>query len=364
MGPEPKGRAMRLAFLGDGSLSHVRRWVGYFAEEGHEVLLLSFESVDGCPFPARRFERRLPTKLLGYLASLGEIRSELRAFEPDLINALYVGGYGFVAALSGFRPLVVSSLGSDLLIDYPSSPVHRIQIGYVLKRADLVTTDAEELSRRAVAIGVPRERILKSYFGIDETIFHPGAPPAAPARTGGPPRIVSTRNLYPIYHLDLLVDAAPIIRERCKPIFIICGDGPDRRWLEHRAEDVARDVIFMFRGRLEPQEIADELRRASVYVSTSRSDSTSVSLLEAMACGAPPVVTDLPANREWLTDGENGLLVPVNDPGALAASVLRMIEDAPFAASVRERNLRIIGERGLWRENMKRVSEAFRQLVA
>ena len=356
---------MRLAFLGDGSLNHVRRWIGYFQEQRHDVLLLSFENVDGCPFPARRLETRLPTKLLGYLSSLGAIRRELGTFEPDIVNALYVGGYGLVACLSGFRPLVVSSLGSDLLLDYPASPIHRMQIGYVLKRADLVTTDAEELSRRAAAIGAPREKILKAYFGIDESIFHP-AEAAGGGHTfrQGRPRIVSTRSLYPIYHIDLLIDAAPIIRERCKPIFVICGDGPDRRWLEHRVEDAAIGALFIFRGRLEPREIAEELRRASVYVSTSRSDSTSVSLLEAMGCGAPPVVTDLEANREWLRHGENGLLVPVEAPDALAASILRMIEDAPFAASVRERNLRIITERGLWYENMKRVSEAFRKLVA
>jgi glycosyltransferase involved in cell wall biosynthesis len=356
---------MRLAFLGDGSLSHVRRWVGYFREEGHDVLLLSFENVDGCPFPARRLKRRLPTRLLGYLASLGRVRRELRAFEPDLVNALYAGGYGLVASLGGVRPLVVSCLGSDLLVDYPSSPVHRIQIGYALRRADLVTTDAEELSRRAAAVGAPHGKILTAYFGVDERIFHPAEePPAAPASAETGPRVVSTRNLYPLYHLDLLVEAAPIIRAAVEARFIICGDGPERTALEARAAALGLGGDFVFTGKLDPRDIADELRRASVYVSTSRSDSTSVSLLEAMACGAPPVVTDLESNREWLKDGENGLLVPLDDPAALAAAVLRFIEDSRFAASAREQNLGIVRERGIWRENMKRVSDAFRNLVA
>ena len=51
---------MRIAFLGDGSLNHVRRWAGYFHERGHEMLLLSFESVDGCLVPARRLEEPIP----------------------------------------------------------------------------------------------------------------------------------------------------------------------------------------------------------------------------------------------------------------------------------------------------------------
>jgi glycosyltransferase involved in cell wall biosynthesis len=354
---------MRLAFLGDGSLNHVRRWVGYFQGRGHEVLLLSFESVEGCPFPARRFPKRLPTNLLGYLSSLASIRRELDAFRPDLLSALYVGGYGLVASLSGWRPLAVTSLGSDLLVDYPSSFIHRVQIRHVLRRADLVITDAEELSRVAVEIGTPREKVLKAYFGIDETIFHPGARAAAP---GGaePARIVSTRNLYGVYNLDLLVEAAPAIAERHTAAFILCGDGPERQRLEERVRALGLSSRFSFRGRLEPRGIAEELRAASVYVSTSRSDSTSVSLLEAMACGAPPVVTDLIANREWITDGENGLIVPRDDPAALAGAVLRMIEDSGFAAAAREQNFRIVKERGLWHDNMERVADAFEKLVS
>jgi glycosyltransferase involved in cell wall biosynthesis len=255
------------------------------------------------------------------------------------------------------------SLGSDLLVDYPSSLIHRIQIRHVLRHADLVITDAEELSRVAVEIGTPREKVLKAYLGIDETIFHPGAPPPAP-RGPGPARIVSTRNLYRLYNLELLVEAAPAIAAKHDALFILCGDGPERSRLEERARALGLSARFVFRGRIEPRGIAEELRAASVYVSTSRSDSTSVSLLEAMACGAPPVVTDLAANREWIEQGENGLIVPSDDPGALAAAVIRMIEDSGFAASAREKNFRVVKERGLWRDNMERVEAAFESLVS
>jgi glycosyltransferase involved in cell wall biosynthesis len=121
--------------------------------------------------------------------------------------------------------------------------------------------------------------------------------------------------------------------------------------------------IFAFRGTLSSEEIARELRAADVYVSTSKSDSTSVSLLEAMASGAIPVVTDLPANREWITDGENGLIVKERTPRALAAAILQVLESPDFVAGVREINYLVIGERGLWRDNMKRVEEAFLALT-
>jgi len=354
---------MRIAVLGDGSLNHVRRWTGYFHERGHEVLLLSFENVEGCPFPARKLRAHLPTKILGYSSAMGSLKEELASFRPDIVSALYLGGYGLVAARSGFRPLAVSSLGSDLLVDYPSSIVHRLQIRYVLKKADLVITDAEELSRIAISIGARPGKILKAYMGIDETIFFPpGRAPGAPDERGRY-RIVSTRNLYPVYGVDLLIDAAPIIREKTDALFIMCGDGPERSRLEEKVKKLGLEQSFVFKGTLKPAEIAKELRAADVYVSTSTSDSTSVSLLEAMACGTLPVVTDLAANREWITDGDNGFIIPTGNPSALAEAVLKVIGSARFRQAAREKNSILIRERGLWRDNMQRVEKAFEELL-
>lgn len=353
---------MRIAFLGDGSLNHVRRWIGYFRERGHEVLLLSFEQTGGCGFPAVRFKKHLPTNLLGYLSSLRPVKRALRSFRPDLVNAIYVSGYGFIGALSGFRPLVVSALGSDLLVDYPGSPVHRAQISYALRKADLVTTDADNLSEMVVSIGAPAGRVVKVYLGIDGSVFHP--PATSYRERGETPGVISTRKLHPVYNLGLLVDAAPMIIERRKAEFVICGDGPERRGIEKRVSGLGLRESFHFRGELGAPGVAHELGRAAVYVSTSRSDSTSVSLLEAMACGLPPAVTDLPANREWIENGVNGLLFKPDDPHGLASSVVRFLEDEAFVSSVRERNIRIVKERGLWDSNMEAVERAFQETVS
>ncbi len=353
---------MRIAFLGDASLDHVRRWADYFGRRGHDVLLLSFEEAGGCAVTCRRLKRVMPTKLLGYTAALGSIKSELEYFRPDLVNALYAGGYGFVAALSGFRPLVVSALGSDLLVDYPSSIIHRLQIDYAVRRADLVTTDADVLTDVLVRSGIPPVKILKVYFGIDGDIFYPPGEDRVSGQHAAA-RIISTRNLYPIYGVENLISALPTLIEHRDARAVICGDGPERDRLEQQAARLGLGERIEFRGRLGPDAIAGELRSADLYVSSSLSDSTSVSLLEAMACGVPPVVTDIPANREWITDGENGLLVPPGDPRSLAAALRRILDDRAFASSIRALNRKLVMERGLWTENMKTVERAFSRLA-
>ncbi len=351
---------MRIAFLGDGSLNHVQRWAGYFAGQGHDVLLLTFEEAGDCPVPCRGIKKILPTKLLGYVGALGTVKSELEYFRPDIINAIYAGGYGLIASLSGFRPLVVSAIGSDMLVDYPSSFVHRAQIRYALKHADMITTDAAVLTRAVISAGVAPYRVVEAVFGIEEAVFH--LDPID--RTGQPGRIVSTRNLSGIYDVGTLLDAFPAVLERYRSELVICGEGPDRSLLERKASSLGIGEHIVFKGRLEPDGIAAELNRADVYVSTSRSDSTSVSLLEAMACGVPPVVTDIEANREWITHGENGLLFPSGDPSALAEAMVKMLSDSALAARARDMNLRLVEEKGIWKDNMRKIETEFVRLAS
>jgi glycosyltransferase involved in cell wall biosynthesis len=83
-----------------------------------------------------------------------------------------------------------------------------------------------------------------------------------------------------------------------------------------------------------------------------------------MACGVPPVVTDIEANREWINDGENGLLFPVGDSKTLAEAVIRMLTDETLAAGAREINLRLIREKALWKDNMQKIETEFTRLAA
>ena len=113
-----------------------------------------------------------------------------------------------------------------------------------------------------------------------------------------------------------------------------------------------------------PQEqLAGLLRESDIYVSTSHSDSTSVSLLEAMACGAFPVVTDIPGNRDWVTHEHNGLLFHPGDSAALAECLTRASGDKQLRERAAEINIGVICDRAVWDNNMRRVEEAFMELV-
>jgi glycosyltransferase involved in cell wall biosynthesis len=111
-------------------------------------------------------------------------------------------------------------------------------------------------------------------------------------------------------------------------------------------------------------ELPALLGSASAYVSTSRSDSTSISLLEAMASGATPVVSDIPGNREWIEEGEGGRFFPVGDAPALAKALNLVLGDEAFRRSARAVNRSRVERDGDWAANVRRIEDRYARLVS
>jgi glycosyltransferase involved in cell wall biosynthesis len=130
-----------------------------------------------------------------------------------------------------------------------------------------------------------------------------------------------------------------------------------------RAErSIARRAI-VFVGDVDHQRMPALLRDHHLYVSTSLSDTTSVSLLEAMACGLFPIVSDIPANREWIEDGVNGCLVPVQQPMKLAMTIIDAWKDPSFRDRAVHANFELVRDKAEWNANMRAVRELFERLA-
>jgi glycosyltransferase involved in cell wall biosynthesis len=352
---------VRLALLSNASVIHTRRWGDYFHSRGHEVELVSLEPGEGYDYPCELLHSRVPWRFLRYPLAAPRVRRLLDRFRPDVVNAHFVPNYGLIGVLAGHRPLVVSVWGSDVLISGRRSPLHAARARFVLGRADRVTTDAEMLTRAASELGAAPEHLLTVPMGVDPEPYR-AARRALDADGEPGPVVVSTRKLEPVYNVGLLVDALPgLVEARPDVEVLVAGDGPEREALEARArEHLGNRVEFL--GMLPHEEMARALARAQVYVSTSRSDSTSVSLLEAMASGAFPVVTDIEANREWIEEGVNGFLVPP-EPVLLARRVAAALADPELRQRAAAANARLIDERASWRHNMAAVEQMFESLI-
>jgi L-malate glycosyltransferase len=348
---------MRIAFLADASLPHTLRWVNFFASRGHDGLLLSLERGGGydCPLVHLTTPGGLP-RFLRYTLAVPAAARRLHDFRPDLVNAHFLPNYGWMATRLHASPFVLTTLGSDILLVPKLTPLHRWRTRHVLARCDRVTADAPMLAAAIAAFGVLPERILTVPFGIE-----PGRFDTLRERPARPLVVLSTRRLEPVYDVATLLRAFELLPAGLRQgmELRIAGTGSELRELRR----IGLDPPARFLGWLAPAALDRALSAAHVYVSASRSDSTSVSLLEAMAAGCLPVVSDIPGNREWMRDGENGLLFPAGDAAALAACLQRAAADPELRARAAGVNRELVATRASWPENMARVETLFAELT-
>lgn len=352
---------MKICLLADASSVHTVRWIDSFADRGWQVDLVSLES-PAVPIRAafHHLAPSTPFPAFNYPLAVPAVQKIFRAIRPDLVNAHFVPNYGFAAALACARPLVVSAWGSDLLVSAEKSFLHRQRARFVLNRADLVTVDAPILARAALQLGTPPPKTLCVPMGVDLERW-PFHHPLTRDRI----QVVSWRRLEPVTNLALLIRAIPAIRARLggRIRFVVAGEGSQKKSLETLAVRLGVADSVRFPGALTAAALSALIAESDIYVSTARSDSTSVSLLEAMASGLLPVVTDIPGNRDWIDHEVNGLLFPSCQPDLLSRAIISAVEHPGFARTATGRNRAIVARRASWPENMKIIKNAFQKLI-
>ena len=247
------------------------------------------------------------------LSGLRKAVSVIRAEHPDVVHGNWIVPTGLLAALAGRLlrvPVVNSAHGMDVRISA------RFPVGLLfdlaVRLSDKVTVVSDEMKTRPClkqAETIP--------MGVDELFF--AVQPALQEN-----RIISTRSLEPIYDLETLIRAVPLVLERIPDArFTIIGGGSQEAVLKNLAADLGVTGSIDFIGRIENTEIPGHMSRAKVYVSTSLADGTSISLLEAMAAGLVPVVSDIDANRPWVTHEKDGYVFKTGDAHELARCLIK-----------------------------------------
>ncbi len=365
---------MKICFLADAIDIHTAKWVNYFARKGHEVHLISSSPGEGYVAGVRIYQLTVPLpqrfwavlRLVNVITRIMKTRRLVRRIKPDIVSAHYITTNGFLGAISGAHPLVLTAWGSDVLLFSRFSFYWRCLGRYALRQADAVTCDSETLKAGLVELGVAPAKIRIIYHGIDTRKFKPQPGREFRDKLGlkGVPVVISTRKLRPIYNVEMLIRAMPpILAIVPETNFIIAGDGEQKGYLEDLAASlgVARNVRFV--GWVTPEELAAYLAAADIYVTTSRSDSTSLSLQEAMASELAPVVTDLPANREWVTEGETGFIVPQNDVTALVDRTVRLLKNEETREKFGKEGRRVIQTRAEYEREMEKVEKLYEEMV-
>ena len=146
--------------------------------------------------------------------------------------------------------------------------------------------------------------------------------------------------------LDLLVRAVARLGDRLPHLrLVIAGSGSQEAKLKRLADSLGCVEQIRFAGHV--SEVGDLLSCLDIYTQPSRSEAFGLAVTEAMSMGLPAVVTSVGGLPEQIVDGDNGLIVPPNDAGALSEAIARIAEDTKLrghmAKAARTRHARYFG---------------------
>lgn len=394
--PVAPEQRLRIAVLGDFDGVHTRAWLRWFVERGHDVHAISYyppaAPLDGVTLHVLRARQhtasskqqraareeddsgngqrrgRLPRGLLrlvhGVRYQTAGLRRVLREVRPDVFHAHFLVEHGFYGALAGFHPYVVTAWGSDVLVEPGRDAVSKLIAKWTLHRADLVTSNNAYMGERIVALGAPRSRVEIVTLGADRYFLEraDASVNVRPADAGRAPVVLSTRAHEPLYNVGEIVDAyEQVVRARPGVRLVVAHGGSRTAELSRRAAASAGRIEFLgFVGR---EALRNAMTGADVFVSVPSSDGTSVALLQAMAAGCFPIVSDLPSQRELVEDGVNGFRVPLHRPDVLADRIKQALSDGGLRRAAAVRNRAIVEERGLNETQMAKMESLYRSLV-
>ncbi|MEU8197787.1 glycosyltransferase [Microbispora amethystogenes] len=280
----------------------------------------------------------IPVHRLGFSRGAGSPAGNLRAFarlvrslrrlRPEVVHGFLYESYllGTPAARLARVPVVVTARRTQGYLR-PKAPWTAAFEHLVNLMTDHVVANSAAIAEGTREVeGVPSAKMSVIYNGLASSAFDR----AEPEPVGGAlPVVACVARLSENKGQRFLVEAAALLARRRRPCtFVLVGDGPERGRLERQAEEAGVDVRFLgFR-----QDNAGLLARADVVALPSMEEGLSNAVMEAMAAGRPVVATAVGGTPELLED--RGVLVPPARPDALAAGIVRLLDDPALAASL------------------------------
>ena len=283
--------------------------------------------------------------------------------KPDIVHAGPMQGPALLTAWSGFHPLVSMSWGMDLLYDTQRSPWMRYAAKYTLAGTDILVADCQTVANKAASYGFPPARMVLFPWGVNLDHFS-----AHQSRENGQQLrkslnwqedfvVLCNRTWAPVYGVDILAKAfAGAINTNKNLRLLLLGGGPQSPIIHKILAPVSEYVHFG--GWFDREALPATYCAADLFVSPSHCDGSSVSLLEALACGCPVLVSDIPSNQEWVQPGEVGDLFIDRDVDSLQTKLLQMATN-PNLKSFGKKARLLAESRADWHKNFQRLLYAY-----
>jgi len=338
----------RLLFVADSGSIHTARWIDYFVDEGYEVHLATFSRKNITRCENVYFLSSLKPSNRGgnyhYLLGVRALSLIINNVNPSVINAHYSYSYGLVSFLAkkyanSSANLTIVCHGSDVLDPPLSFIVSRVN-RFLLNRSDKVFVVSDQISDRVKSFGIDSNKIFVGQYGVDRK-------DVAQKKDID---IISYRAYVPNSRIKFLLDNISKLELADKKVIFVLP------FIDEYSFKIMQKEYpgIEFFKELDYHELQELVSRSKIYVSATKSDGSSLSLLESMGSGCIPVVSNIISNRSWVLDGVNGFLFNSDDEFREKLNALFDLEDSDFKKySLLNQN--IIESKGDYSVQMKKI---------
>ena len=350
-------KRLKVLMLADAGSFHTARYLAELRRQKCCVLLLSLE--DG-PVRHLRLKSHGPLRTLHYVLAVPQIRKIISRFTPDIINPHFASGYGFIAALAiiGRKlPLVCHVWGSDILLVPRKSRLHKYKTAFALKHADAIVGDSRYIISQAQKLASLKHQEIYPW-GIEQEYL---ALHKRDYQFGNPVRVIIPRMQEPVYNNLFIVKALAPLVNTGKIRLTFPAFGSQAASFMRFASALVGDGIEFYE-KMPRLEFLRFMNKHDIYLSASRSDSSPVSLIEAMALGLVPIGADIEGVRERLTP-ESGFLFIQDDEPSLSQAVSNVVDSGSLRESMRRRNLERVKREAVFEENIAAQIDLMKRLV-
>lgn len=309
----------------------------------------------------------------GFLSSVSSALRSIRKCPLDQYDIVHVHaanetvGYCLAYALcrrGASRPRFVMSIYSPRVHAFPRSPGEVIT-ALSCRYTDLVLS-LSEFSRKDIsrAYGVPSSKITVTYAGVDSSFLDLGL--ARTRREDDPFSLLYCGRLNGPREqkgIDVLVTALPMVVRHHDVVLSIVGAGPRLEQYRALAEELNVSSHVKFLGFVEHERMPAYYAEADLFVLPSRRESFGLVLAEAMACGLPVVATTAGAIPEVVEDRGTGVLVPPDDPDALAEAITSLLSDPPKMKVMGTKGKARVEKHFTWDRVAERVIEGYQRVL-
>lgn len=366
-------RELKVLLLADTYSEHTEKWALGLASHGVTVGVFSFnkssypwyEGKEGISLlyePAERLGASSDSGKLAYLKHVGLLKKAIKAFRPDVLHAHYATSYGLIGALSGFHPLVISAWGTDVMKFPQKNFLNRAMLRYNLRKADAIC--ATSFTIKSYLEPVTDKPVEVIPFGVDTETF----------RKKDVQRLVnkdafvygSIKPLETLYNTDVFIKAFAMLKARQpgKPIkLLIIGEGSQAKNLKQLVSALGLVDDVTFTGRVPFAQISDYYNMLDVLVNISDYESFGVSVIEAMACEKPVIVTNTGGLKEIVENTNFGSLVEVGNVEQTASEMEKYLLDPELTERVGKKGREKVILKYKWENNIKQMIDVYERLI-